>query len=196
MRPNEVIEICITAHGEFIAAASQLSESDVRAPSRLEGWSRAHLLTHLARNADSLTWLFEGATNGESREQYPVPGMREADIEAGSTRSKDELIKDLTDSCRRLENAWAEFPEELWDSFQTVGVGQRTMSEIAFRRLREVEVHHLDLDVGYAASSWPAFYVEEELRRQIDQLHYRADHVALIEWLMGRGEVPTLGPWR
>ena len=195
MRPHEVIDVCTASHATLIEDAAGLSDDDVRAPSRLPGWTRAHLLTHLARNADSLSWLFEGAMIGEAREQYPRPGMRDADIEAGSSRDKEELVSDLAASCRVLEDAWAQLDDDLWDSLQMVGVGPRTMSEIAFRRLREVEVHHVDLDVGYDATRWPSYYLAEEMRRQVEGLPARSDHVALVEWLLGRGSVPELGPW-
>jgi len=193
MRPTEVIEVCTASHAALIADASRLTEDDVRAPSRLPNWSRAHLLTHVARNADSMVWLFEGATLGESREQYPRPGMRETDIEAGSTRSTDEIVDDLVNACQALETVWSRVDDDLWDL--TAGVAQRTMAELAFRRLREVEIHHVDLDVGFEPANWHPFYVGEELRRQIEQLPDRADHVALVAWLTGRREVVDLDPW-
>jgi maleylpyruvate isomerase len=195
MRPTEVIDVCVTSHQQLLNDVVQLTEVDLRAPSRLPGWDRAHVLAHLARNADSHVWLFEGAMRGEARQQYPVEGMRERDIESSSAQSKDELLRDLKSSCHALEVAWDELDDDLWESFQNVGPGPRTMSDIAFRRLREVEIHHVDLDVEYSSSDWPDLYVEEELRRQVLNLPHRADHAALVEWLVGRHEVPELGPW-
>jgi maleylpyruvate isomerase len=121
--------------------------------------------------------------------------MRDRDIESSSAQAKDDLLRDLKSSCRALEVAWDELDDDLWESFQNVGTGLRTMSDIAFRRLREVEIHHVDLDVEYSSSDWPDLYVEEELRRQLQNLPTRADHAVLVEWLVGRREVPKLGPW-
>jgi maleylpyruvate isomerase len=185
----------VTSHHQLLNDVVQLTENDLRSPSRLPGWTRAHVIAHLARNADSHAWLFAGAMIGEPRQQYPEAGMRERDIEAGSSQSKDELLRDLKGSCRALEVAWDELDDDLWDSFQTVSPGPRTMSEIVFRRLREVEIHHVDLDVEYSSSDWPDFYVEAELQHQLQSLPTRADHAALVEWLVGRREVPPLGPW-
>jgi maleylpyruvate isomerase len=194
MRPTEVIDVCVTSHHQLLNDAVQLTETDLRAPSHLPGWTRAHVLAHLARNADSHVWLFEGAMIGEPRYQYPEEGMRDRDIEVGSTQSKEDLLRDLRSSCRALEVAWDELDDNLWD-FHDLGPAPRTMAEIVFRRLREVEVHHVDLDVEYFSSDWPELYVKEELRRQLLKLPSRAEHTALVEWLLGRREVPALGPW-
>jgi maleylpyruvate isomerase len=43
-----------------------------------------------------------------------------------------------------------------------------------FRRWREVEVHHADLDAGYSHADWPASYVRWELE-------------ATLAWLAERG---------
>ncbi len=153
------------------------------------------MISHLARNADSHTWLFEGAAVGEVRRQYPTLEAREQDIEKGAHRSVDALRADLFGACERLESAWATFPDEYWDREGIVVAGARTMSEIVFRRLREVSVHHVDLDVGYTAASWTTIYVEGELARRLPDLPDRADRVALVLWLLGRAAAPELGSW-
>lgn len=172
-----------------------MDDEEVRAPSKLAGWSRAHVVTHLARNAESHVWLFEGARLGEVRHQYPQPEIRETDIEAGATRTAVELARDLGQSCEALETAWRNLGDDLWERTGVVTPGSRTMSEIVFRRLREVEVHHVDLDVGYSSADWSTTYVEGELRRRLPGLADRADRSALVEWLLGRAPAPELGPW-
>jgi maleylpyruvate isomerase len=194
-RPTELIAVCVASHERLLASAARLNDDDLRAPSHLPDWTRAHVLAHLARNADSHTWLFEGASVGESRRQYPEEGMRERDIEAGRTLERDVLLEDVARSCRDLEAAWNGLNDESWDFRAFVGVGSRTMSDILFRRLREVEVHHVDLDASYDASDWPEAYVEEELRRTLHRLPSRANHAALVEWMIGRRDAPTLERW-
>ena len=195
MRPSEEIEACAAAHRRLLATVGTLSDDDVRGPSLLPGWTRAHVVTHLARNADSHVGLFEGARVGEVRRQYPQKGMRELDIESGASRTADELANDLRRSCAALEAAWRDLGDELWDRQGEVASGLRPMSEIVFRRLREVEVHHVDLDVSYTAADWSDVYVEGELRRRLAGLAGRANHRALVEWLLGRSAAPDLGPW-
>jgi maleylpyruvate isomerase len=132
---------------------------------------------------------------GETRHQYPIAGMREADIAVGSSLPVDQLLSGLSSSCRALEVAWDELNEDQWELTGIVTPGPSTMSEIVFRRLREVEVHHVDLDVGYGAADWPSIYVDGEIERSIRNLPDRADHVDLVKWLIGRGEAPSLSPW-
>ncbi|HVA51905.1 MAG TPA: maleylpyruvate isomerase N-terminal domain-containing protein [Acidimicrobiales bacterium] len=194
-RPTELIDVCVASHERLLVTAARLSDRDLRAPSRLPDWSRAHVVAHLARNADSHAWLFAGAKIGESRRQYPEPGMRERDIETGSALERDALLTDLTRSCRELEAEWKGLDDDRWDFLAAVSPGPRTMAEILFRRLREVEVHHVDLDVSYNSSDWPEVYVEGELRRALHKLPDRAEHAALVEWLIGRAHAPALESW-
>jgi maleylpyruvate isomerase len=195
MRPADLIEASEEAHRRLVTAVAELEDQQVRGPSLLPGWTRGHVITHLARNADSHAWLFEGAGLGEVRHQYPSMEKRSEEIEAGAGRSARELAADLGLACARLEGAWRDLDDDRWDREGIVVSGSRTMAEIVFRRLREVEVHHVDLDIGYAPSAWPPAYVDGELRRRLVGLPGRADHRALVCWLLGRGEAPDLGPW-
>jgi maleylpyruvate isomerase len=69
------------------------------------------------------------------------------------------------------------------------------VAELPFRRWREVEVHHVDLDLGYGPADWPDAYVEEELARTVAGLD-GGDRRRLLAWLVGRAGVPKLGAWR
>ena len=69
------------------------------------------------------------------------------------------------------------------------------MSEIVTHHVRNVELHHVDLDIGYRPSDWPANFVEGELAKRLRALSDRADHADLIAWLLGRAPAPELGPW-
>jgi maleylpyruvate isomerase len=69
------------------------------------------------------------------------------------------------------------------------------MTEIVGHHLRDVEVHHVDLDVGYSPADWPAELVAGELDRRLRGLPGRADPAELLAWLLDRGPAPGLGPW-
>ena len=195
MRPEDRIAAGVAAHRRLLSAVDRLTDDPVLEPSLLPGWSRGHVISHLARNADSHVWLFDGAQAGEVRSQYSSLDQRSEDIEAGARRSAQALRHDLNSACDRLESAWRDLNEDLWDREGVVAAGKRTMRELVFRRLREVVVHHVDLDVGYAPSDWPSVYVDGELRRRLVGLSDRADHRGLVTWLLGRGDAPELGPW-
>src|SRR6185437_8551533 len=86
------------ATSRLLDTARTLSDADVLAPSGLPGWSRGHVLSHIARNADSLVNLLSWAATGVEIPQYPSREVRDADIEAGASRPIAEHLRDLEDS--------------------------------------------------------------------------------------------------
>ncbi|WP_176611263.1 maleylpyruvate isomerase family mycothiol-dependent enzyme [Actinomadura sp. WMMB 499] len=153
------------------ATLSALDDAALRAPSALPGWSRGHVATHIARNADSLCNLLEWARTGEEIPQYPSVERRNADIEAGAGRGGDELAEDVRAGAARFEQLARDLPEDAWD--RTV----RAMASYAhpawytiLRRWHEVEAHHVDLDAGYGPDDWPEPYVDWAARSTLTDL--------------------------
>ncbi len=192
------------AHGRLRATLSALDEATVRAPSRLPDWTVGHVLTHLARNADSHVRVLEGAMRGEHREQY-AGGVeqRRADIEAGAGRPVAALVEDVTHSADRLEAVWVTATPATWAGYGLTAGTIWPSQELPFHRWREVEVHHVDMGVGYEIADWPDNYVAAELPRALAALPDRlSDHDAkrrLLAWLLGRAERPgdlVIEPWQ
>ena len=151
---------------EHLAAMSGGPGADPALPSLLPGWTRGHVLTHIARNADSFVRVLDAARRGEVVTQYEggVEG-RNADIEAGATRDWATLVDDVGSSAARLEDVFA--TQDRWDLAMTNSQGESVPhADLPFRRLREVVVHHADLgDEGFTPDDWPSDYVREDLRR-------------------------------
>ena len=55
----------------FLRTARSLD--DVHSPSLCEGWTRGHVLTHVARNADGLGALVRSAVDGTGETMYASP---------------------------------------------------------------------------------------------------------------------------
>src|SRR3954449_1423873 len=90
------VQGCRSAQATLLAALSALTDEQARQPCLLPGWSVGHLLTHVARNADSVVRRFDGAMRGEVVDQYEGgPVGREAEIDAGAHRSAVELVDDV-----------------------------------------------------------------------------------------------------
>jgi len=157
------------SHLRLRATLVLLTEPDarVRRPSRLPGWSVGHVLTHLARNADSHVRMLEAAASGAVGDQYPGANeQRAADIEAGAGRPAAELVADVLSSAARLEGAMDMTPADVWRTGRgRVVSGLWPLAELPFRRWREVEIHHVDLGLAYGIADWPDSYVDEELAR-------------------------------
>ncbi|MEU6967194.1 maleylpyruvate isomerase N-terminal domain-containing protein [Kitasatospora aureofaciens] len=90
------------ATGLLLRTAARLCDADVRAPSLLPGWSRGHVLTHLARNADGGRRLLSWARTGVPTPEYPGLAERDARIEAGAGRGAAELVADRARERGRL----------------------------------------------------------------------------------------------
>lgn len=192
----------------LLRTVDDLPDAAFAAPSHLPGWSRAHVVAHLALNARSHVGLFVAAARGEQGEQYPggVPA-RAAAIEEWSAREPAALRADLRRAVYELEGAWAGASAEAW---QGTGISPSgvvvSIADLPFLRWRETLVHTVDLDGGIGFDSWPALWVRLELDRQrmawaashpmgLTQLPAAAnalDDRTRLAWLLGRIEVDGL----
>jgi maleylpyruvate isomerase len=185
----------VAAHAALLADLTGLSDAVARGPSRLPGWSIGHVLTHLARNADSVVWRLEGAALGELRDQYPGGlEQRTGAIEAGAGRPAAELVLDVHRSSDAVERVMADLPTTAWDAPSRTSKGVVESSrDAALSRWREVVVHHGDL--GLAAVPFPPALVDAWLPRELPRLAERTDPADLLAWVIGRGDPPVLAPW-
>lgn len=194
---------CRAAHERLLATASRLDDAALRRPSRLPGWSVGHVLTHLARNAEGHVRRLEGALRGEEVARYPGGAdQRDREIEEGSGRPAAEVVADLTGSTERLEDTWSRSERAGWPNTHLLADDSWPTSASPRRRLREVEVHHVDLGLGYEATEWPDDFVGWELPRALERLPARLSGPAasqrLLAWLLGRSAWPEeleLDPW-
>ena len=170
--PSADIELCRLSQVRLREAVVGLSDADVREPSLLPGWSVAHVLTHFARNADSVLRRLDGARRGEIVDQYAGgAAARAAEIEEGADRSAAELVADVMATADAIDEAWASFPADRWDRLgRTVYGDELPVATLPFGRAREVEVHLVDLGRGYSPADWPPELAERWLPELLDGL--------------------------
>lgn len=160
----------------FLGAVRALADDDVRRASALPGWTRAHLLTHVAQGADSRTGLLRAARSGLIGEQYPSEQARADAIEAGARRPAAVIRADADRAVEECLTAMRQHPAGLWDAPAIWLRGGRGPVRGAVASLRsELEFHHVDLAVGYAPDDWPAEFVATELPRVTALMSHRAD---------------------
>ncbi|WFB10119.1 maleylpyruvate isomerase family mycothiol-dependent enzyme [Streptomyces sp. LX-29] len=152
------------ATDRLLSAVATLEDTAVAEPSSLPGWTRGHLLAHLARNADALTNLLVSARTGEKIPMYASEEARDADIERDASRPLAVHLDDLRTSAFRFNAAAAALPRDRWSAEVAMrrGVVEQA-ARLPFRRLVEVELHHVDLDLGYTLADLPAGFVTQEL---------------------------------
>ena len=137
-----------------------LTGQDLRGPSALPGWSRGHVATHIARNADSLWNLLEWARTGVETPQYPSLDRRNADLDAGAGRGAAELVADVRATAARFAEQARTLPEDAWNAPVKAMQGWPHPAWFTvFRRWHEVEAHHADLAAGYGPADWAEPYV-------------------------------------
>ncbi len=154
------------ATAALLTSIGGLEDADVTRMTALPGWTVGHVLTHLARNADGNRRMADGAGRGEVAEQYPHGAAgRAADIEAGAGRGAAELIADVRASAAALAAAWEAVPAGAWSRPVRPMSGPQPLARTIRSRNREVEIHHVDLGVGYSPPAWPAPFVTRELDR-------------------------------
>ena len=185
------------AHGRLHAAVAGRGDAELRRESRLPGWTVAHVLVHLARNADSIVRRLTAAADGRVVDQYAGGAAgRAAEIEAGVQRSAATLLADLQAADDAVDQALGATDADVWGRDVQVGGGATgTAAALVLRRWREVEVHHVDLGLGYDWSQWPEELVTRWLPDLLGALPGRTDPWALVAWSTGRAPAPALPPW-
>jgi maleylpyruvate isomerase len=203
IEPETAIGLSHAAHQRLLATVITIDDETVRRPSRLPGWTIGHVVTHIARNADGHTRRLEGALNGIEVARYPGgPEERDSGIEAGARRTARELYEDVDESAKRLEEVWERSAAAGWPNADLLATDRFPTTGSPLRRLREVEVHHVDLGLGYEVTDWPDAYVEWELPVALERLPKRLandkDAHRMLGWLTGRSpdlHGVKLPPW-
>src|SRR3954453_6916245 len=197
----------------LLRTAESLEQGTIAQPSMLPGWTVGHVLTHVARNADAYTNLLTWARTGVETPAYATPTARAEGIEAGAGRPLQEQIDDIRTAHERFADAAAAMPAEAW-TYHLPSTGQ-SPAAVPWARLREVEVHHVDLGLGYTPGDWSDAFALRLLREVVTTASpefppmilrpYGADHPltigtadnppvvggptkSLAAWLSGRGD--------
>lgn len=192
------------ATARLLLAAEGLDADALAAASLLPGWSRAHVLAHVARNAEGMVALVDWALTGQPRPMYASVEARAAGIESAAALEPDALRALLLESatalgaaCVRLRDAGDEALHRriLFGPPRPGAEPDTDAGELAWARLREVEIHHVDLDAGYGPADWSAGFVD----RMTAFLDSRSpapavvgDPAEVVAWRLGRGAGPTV----
>ncbi len=212
MTPARQLDLLRRASAHWLATLTMLTDEEYAAPSLLPGWTRAHVVAHVALNAEALAGALRGVASGHPVPMYPSSEARDADIAAlVATASPTELRernRAAIDDFELAETALIGDPSEA--SIERIPGGPRfTVESCIGRRLCEVEIHHADLGLTWTSADWaPEFaeWVVEERAGRLPHVALRAvdtgrawstpdaavevsgSTAALAWWLTGRGE--------
>ena len=131
-----------------------MTDAAVGEPSRLPGWTRGHVLAHLAYNADAFAGALERArTQDDAGLMYPSREARDLDIETDATRSASGHLDGVLGSGHRLACAWSRLPADRLAVPVSGNAGwRRPVAHVPWMRWRELALHAVDL-------GWPADFL-------------------------------------
>ncbi|SFD68785.1 maleylpyruvate isomerase [Actinopolyspora alba] len=212
-------------HHRLLDLVSELETSDLREPSGLPGWSRAHVVAHLAHNAIALANMTSAAGRGELVDPYP-DGDRDEAIERDAAQDAIGLVQQTATAHAQLEIVWDSVAEQDWQ--RPVRLRDGTVAGLVSCRWRELEIHTVDLDLGHTELEWSPEFCEHTIDFLLPRLEgtgvvlapsdlertweigdsptrkIEGSCASLACWLAGRtpqrlpsgdGPLPELGPW-
>ena len=189
-RPDR--ELSWVADGQALFEHTVMRLDDLRGPSRLPGWTRGHVVTHVARNAEGLGRLVAWARTGIETPMYLSAEARDAAIEAGAGRAKTEQLDDL----RRAGAAFAASAQELspnqWEATVATRHGPMPAARVPWARVRELWLHLVDLDAGVEIDEIPDDIASMLVRDVAAWMHTRVP--AEIQLQLPDGELVAFGP--
>ncbi|GAB3449932.1 maleylpyruvate isomerase family mycothiol-dependent enzyme [Actinophytocola sediminis] len=145
----------------LVGYVAGLDDKRMREPSRLPGWTRAHVVTHLARNADGLVNLLTWARTGVEHPMYASNADRDADIEEGAGRLAQVLVEDVLAANDRFAAASERLSDSQWSATVVARLpAPFPAARIPVMRLFELWVHTVDLNVGFDFEDIPADNLE------------------------------------
>lgn len=174
-----------------------LTDVDLREPSTLPDWTRAHVVGHLARNAEALTRLAGWARTGIEAPMYADAEQRTRDIETSAQAPEQDLREELRSTGRTLDDALEDLDAATWQATVRSAQG-RTIpaTEIPWMRAREVWLHAVDL--GAPIDALPAGMAAALLDDVTGVLSARDGCPSMLlraadqEWRLGPGEPDTV----
>jgi maleylpyruvate isomerase len=160
----------------LISVVNATADDVFQRPSLLPDWTVAHVLSHVALNAEAFVHVATALRAGRPGYMYPggFEGRAQA-IEDGARRSAGDVRAHLAAACDAFAEAWAE-PVSGPGFATAVGQPLVPARAVPSRRLREVEVHGIDCGLdGLTHRDWSDAYVEFDLADQWPTVTLRTD---------------------
>lgn len=149
----------VVATSSLLRSVEGFTDRDVEQESLLPGWTRGHVLAHIAQGADAMRNLLVWARTEVPLAAYVSQQARDAAIETGARQGAAALLAELSASAERFRAEATRLTERAWrQPVSVLGGAAFPAAQLLDRRLVEVELHHTDLRVGYDPEQWrPAF---------------------------------------
>lgn len=172
------------------------------APSALPGWTRSHVVGHLAGNARGLLNLARWAGSGVETPMYGSAEERSAEIDRRAALPWSALVAEARTSAAELATALERLREPLGARTLRLGSGAEIGAwELAAIRIREIEIHRVDLGAEYRPVDWAPAFTARTLdqvtpffrsRREVPAQYLRCTDTGRC-WRVGRSGSDVVG---
>lgn len=153
-----------------------LGDEELDAPSILPGWSRRHVISHVAFNAQALLRLVQWAATGIESRMYDSTEARDAQIDEGASWPASGLRALHERSAQELDAGWRDLSDEAWHAQVRMVEGpQIPATSTVWLRTREVWLHAVDLDSGASYDDFPAGLIDHLLANVLSAWRARRD---------------------
>ena len=162
--PGDLTGLDISSHA-FTRTVDELTADELAEPSLLPGWTRAHVVAHVALNGLALAAVLDGLVHDNPVAMYESDEQRDADIEELAEAEPSELRERYLAATTAFVDAVALMHESHWDGQidRLPGGPAWPVVTVVPTRRRELEIHHADLGTSYTRSDWPEDFVAELL---------------------------------
>ncbi|MCA4134691.1 maleylpyruvate isomerase family mycothiol-dependent enzyme [Arthrobacter sp. M4] len=136
-----------------ISIVGKLDDDAIKAPSELPGWTRGHVLAHIAGISNAMARQLEFAARGERIELYDggYEGRTKA-IELAAGHSLEEHRAAVSEGISRALNAFDALDESGWN--RPISYCDGTVFDGGLALWRELVIHASDLGTGRGPETW------------------------------------------
>jgi len=185
------VAAALDATSRYLSTVGALTDTQLREPSLLPGWSRGHVVAHVALNAQGMARALRGLRTGEPVPVYDSREARNADIEARAGGSAEELAGLSQLTCLKLAGE-LRLMKAIGEVELFPGGPVLDIAGLVEARWREVEVHHADLGLDYSPADWSLPFAAHLLHTTAEDRG--AEGIALTLHARDLGETVMVGP--
>jgi len=140
----------------FARKLNELRDDQFGGPSRVPGWSRAHVVAHVGYHARAIARLIEGAATGAEVHMYDDPRQHAEEVSFAATLPVEALRNLVAHAAVHLNVEWRDLPEQAWSRPVILDDGVTVPASDTVRlRAREVWLRALDLRNGAVITDLP-----------------------------------------